>query len=100
MDSEFQIGDWGVDVPRNRLVRSDHPEHSVRIEPKAMQVLVYLAQHAGEVVEKETVVKEVWEGPSLPTKCSPMRFGSSERPWAMIPSARSSFKLSPARATG
>ncbi len=62
MDSEFQIGDWRVDVPRNRLVRSDHPEHSVRIEPKAMQVLVYLAQHAGEVVEKETVVKEVWEG--------------------------------------
>ncbi len=62
MDAEFEIGDWRVDVPRNRLFRSDHPEHSVRIEPKAMQVLVYLAQHAGEVVEKETVVKEVWEG--------------------------------------
>ena len=62
MNDEFRIGDWQVDVPRNRLVRADHPEHSVRIEPKAMQVLVYLAQHAGEVVEKETVVKEVWEG--------------------------------------
>jgi serine/threonine-protein kinase len=58
----FRIGDWRVEVHANRLVRADHPEHVVRIEPKAMQVLVHLAQHAGEVVLKESVVREVWEG--------------------------------------
>jgi serine/threonine-protein kinase len=62
LEGGFQIGEWHVEAERNRLVRAGHPEHAVRIEPKAMQVLVYLAEHAGEVVEKEKVVKEVWEG--------------------------------------
>jgi serine/threonine-protein kinase len=62
LEGGFQIGEWQVEAERNRLVRADHPEHAVRIEPKAMRVLVYLAEHAGEVVEKEKVVQEVWEG--------------------------------------
>ena len=35
-------------------------DESVRLEPKAMQVLVHLAEHAGEVVPKERLISAVW----------------------------------------
>jgi DNA-binding winged helix-turn-helix (wHTH) protein len=62
LQERFRIGDWLVEAQSHRLIRAGHPEHSVRIEPKAMQVLVYLARHAGLVVQKDQVVQEVWEG--------------------------------------
>ena len=35
-------------------------DESIRLEPKAMQVLVHLAEHAGEVVPKERLISAVW----------------------------------------
>jgi TolB-like protein len=46
-------------VSSNRLIRE---RREVRIEPRAMQVLAYLAEHAGDVVTKEQLVQDVWEG--------------------------------------
>lgn len=34
----------------------------LRVEPKVMQVLVCLAEHAGDVVEKERLIRTVWAG--------------------------------------
>jgi serine/threonine-protein kinase len=59
MTSEFLIGDWEVRPFHNCLVREGH---TVKIEPKAMQVLVFLAEHPEEVVRKESLMDAIWEG--------------------------------------
>ncbi len=58
MVDDFRIEDWLVQPQLNTVV---HPDNgSVRVEPKVMEVLVYLADHAGEVVSKEAVFLAVW----------------------------------------
>jgi serine/threonine-protein kinase len=58
----FRVGEWRVEPTLNQIVRDSDPEGAVKLEPKAMQVLVCLAERAGEVVDKESVIREVWEG--------------------------------------
>jgi DNA-binding winged helix-turn-helix (wHTH) protein/WD40 repeat protein len=61
----FRVGDWVVDRSLNQMIRGGSPgdpAESVRLEPKAMEVLAYLAERAGEVVDKESVIQEVWGG--------------------------------------
>lgn len=53
----FRIRDWIVQPELNRLVR---PEDVVQLEPKHMDVLVFLARHAGEVLTKEQLLEAVW----------------------------------------
>lgn len=53
----FRIGEWLVDPSRNRLTR-DGVE--VRVEPKAMDVLLGLARTPREVVETEELIKVAW----------------------------------------
>jgi TolB-like protein/DNA-binding winged helix-turn-helix (wHTH) protein/Tfp pilus assembly protein PilF len=53
----FRLGDWTVEPSLNRLTRGDT---SVQLEPKAMDVLVFLAQHAGEVLSREAIIDAVW----------------------------------------
>src|SRR5262245_13629225 len=48
-----------VDPALNQL---SAPGRSVKLEPKAMAVLVYLAQRPGEVVSRETLLAAVWPG--------------------------------------
>jgi DNA-binding winged helix-turn-helix (wHTH) protein len=62
MQGSFKIGEWRVEPNTNRLVSTRIPDQQIRIDPKAMQVLVYLAEHAGQVVRKKEVVDEIWEG--------------------------------------
>ncbi len=56
---EFKLEDWLVQPQLNTLA---HSEKIATIEPKAMQVLVYLAERAGEVVTKDEFFENVWEG--------------------------------------
>ncbi|HEY7699986.1 MAG TPA: winged helix-turn-helix domain-containing protein, partial [Vicinamibacteria bacterium] len=58
----FRVGEWRVEPTLNQIFRDSNPDFSVRLEPKAMQVLVYLAERAGEVVDKDSVIQDVWEG--------------------------------------
>jgi TolB-like protein/DNA-binding winged helix-turn-helix (wHTH) protein/Flp pilus assembly protein TadD len=58
MKSAFRIGEWLVEPRADQLVG---PEETIKIEPRVMQVLVYLAQHAGEVVTREEIIQAVWE---------------------------------------
>jgi DNA-binding winged helix-turn-helix (wHTH) protein len=55
----FQVGPWRVDPVKCVLAGNGH---RVRVEPKAMRVLVYLAERAGEDVPREEILRAVWEG--------------------------------------
>lgn len=53
------IGDWWADPTTNELGRAGETVH---IEPKAMEVLMVLAEHAGEVISREKLLADVWAG--------------------------------------
>lgn len=58
-DTPFLLGDWTVDPARGRLSRGAE-EH--KIEPKAMTVLVCLAQQPGQVMSREAIEEKAWAG--------------------------------------
>src|SRR5262245_33027401 len=55
----FVVGEWTVVPSRNVLARGGD---EVRVEPRVMDVLVYLAERAGEMVSKEDLIARVWNG--------------------------------------
>jgi len=57
--AELRVGEWRVDAARNELSRGDE---TVRLEPKAIEVLVFLARRAGQVVSREEVLAAIWPG--------------------------------------
>lgn len=57
--SELTLAEWRIEPSLNRLTRGDA---TVRIEPKLMDVLLFLAQHAGRVVSKDAIADAVWPG--------------------------------------
>lgn len=59
MRARLKIGEWWADCAANQLGRG---AETVRIEPKAMEVLMALAGRAGEVVSREALLSEVWPG--------------------------------------
>ncbi|MBV9340066.1 MAG: winged helix-turn-helix domain-containing protein [Acidobacteria bacterium] len=56
LERDFAIGEWLVSPALNQISRNGT---STRVEPKAMQVLVYLADHPG-VVSKDQLISAVW----------------------------------------
>ncbi len=56
---QFIVGDWMVTPSLDRLERNGK---TVSIEPRAMAVLAYLAQHPGQVVSTEEISTAVWQG--------------------------------------
>jgi TolB-like protein/DNA-binding winged helix-turn-helix (wHTH) protein/Tfp pilus assembly protein PilF len=56
LQGDFTIGDWLVSPTLNQISRNGG---GTRVEPKAMQVLVYLAEHPG-VVSKGQLISAVW----------------------------------------
>ena len=57
MRDELRIGEWRVEPDVGKLSRG---EEQVQLEPKAMGLLVYLAEHAGEVLPKERLIQAIW----------------------------------------
>ena len=55
--SDFLVEDWQVQPTLNLIVRGSTISH---LEPKAMQVLVLLAEHQGEVLSKDMLLNAVW----------------------------------------
>ncbi len=53
----FRLGLWTVYPAQDRLERDGE---SMRIEPRAMEVLVYLAQNEGEVVSSDELIEAGW----------------------------------------
>ncbi len=59
MAREFQVADWLVEPDLNRITKEGK---TVRIEPKVIEVLVFLAEHAGEVLSQKEIIRKVWAG--------------------------------------
>ncbi len=57
LQAGFRIGECLIEPRQNRIVRRDV---EARLEPRVMDVLVCLAEHAGEVVSRETLNQQVW----------------------------------------
>ncbi|MEM7433119.1 MAG: winged helix-turn-helix domain-containing protein [Pseudomonadota bacterium] len=57
--TEFRLGDWQVLPSQNRIVADGRVEE---VEGKTMDVLVYLASRAGEVVSNDELIQAVWGG--------------------------------------
>ncbi len=57
LQHEFRLGEWVVQ-PQLNLITSLNG--TVHLEPKMMELLVYLAQHRGEVVSKDQLIQRVW----------------------------------------
>ncbi len=57
MTRELRMGDWLVEPQLNRISRG---ETAVSLQPKVVEVLLFLADHPGEVLSKETIIKAVW----------------------------------------
>jgi DNA-binding winged helix-turn-helix (wHTH) protein/TolB-like protein/cytochrome c-type biogenesis protein CcmH/NrfG len=55
----LQIGEWTVEPALNQLSAGGR---AVKIESKAMAVLVYLADRPGQVVSRENLLSNVWSG--------------------------------------
>ena len=57
MDGTFRVGPWLVQPVLNTISQNGT---TVRLEPKQMEVLVCLAEHSGEPVSKEGLLRAVW----------------------------------------
>ncbi len=57
LQAGFLIGDCLVEPLKNRIVRGATEAH---VEPRVMDVLVCLAEHAGDVVSRDTLNQRVW----------------------------------------
>jgi len=55
----LQVGDWTIEPTLNRL---SAPGKTVKLEPKAMSVLVYLAGRPGQVVSRDALLAAGWPG--------------------------------------
>jgi DNA-binding winged helix-turn-helix (wHTH) protein len=64
-EGEFHLGRWRVQPDLNRLSTADT---AVRIEPRVMEVLLFLARHQGEVLSKERILGSVWAGTHVTPK--------------------------------
>jgi len=53
-------GDLTIDVDRRRVVRNDD---DLRLTPKELELLLFLAQHPGRVLTHRTILKAIW-GPN------------------------------------
>jgi DNA-binding winged helix-turn-helix (wHTH) protein/TolB-like protein/Tfp pilus assembly protein PilF len=55
----LRVGDWMVEPDLNQL---SAPGKAVKVEPKAMAVLLHLASRPGQVVSREALLFDVWPG--------------------------------------
>ena len=53
----FRLGEWFVHPSLNRISRG---ETTAALQPRFMDLLVYLSEHAGKVVSKEEILDAVW----------------------------------------
>ena len=57
MSAAFQVGPWLVEPSLNSISRNGS---ITRLEPKVMEVLVCLAERAGETLSKQDLMQSVW----------------------------------------
>jgi len=58
----LRIGDWRVDPAAGQISRNGE---TARVEERAMRLLLCLAEHAGEVVSIDDLLRQVWSDVSV-----------------------------------
>lgn len=56
----IKVGEWLVDVESNQMQLLEDSNQQVIFEPKVMNVLACLIEHAGQVVSTETLIERCW----------------------------------------
>jgi transcriptional activator of cad operon len=59
MTTMLRVGDWRVDPASGQISKGDQ---TVRLEARTMRLLICLAEHAGEVVSIDDLLRDVWSG--------------------------------------
>src|SRR3954468_18983692 len=57
MQTEFRLGPWQIQPRLNSATKNGT---IVRLEPKVLDVLVYLVERRGEVISKEELIGAIW----------------------------------------
>ena len=60
--SDFLVGDYNVQPTHNKIRLNDQEFH---VEPKIMQVLCYLVEHAQQVISKQQILDALWPGQTI-----------------------------------
>ncbi len=56
----IKVGEWLVDIESNQMQLIEDNDQQVIFEPKVMNVLACLIEHAGQVVSTETLIDRCW----------------------------------------
>lgn len=57
----YEFGDFTLDVAQQRLLRRDTGK-AIPIAGKVFDTLVYLVEHAGELLDKDLLLRAIWPG--------------------------------------
>lgn len=58
LHQDFYVAGWYVQPRLNQITLSGAP---ITLTPRVMRLLVHLAEHAGEVLSRDTLLESVWE---------------------------------------
>ena len=94
----FQIGDWRVEPDTGRLIKDGR---SIKLEPKVMDLLIYLTQQPRRVLAREELEQAIWAGTvvgydALTSAIIKLRkaFGDDpHRPWLIETVAKKGYRL-------
>ncbi|SEH58763.1 DNA-binding winged helix-turn-helix (wHTH) domain-containing protein [Rheinheimera pacifica] len=95
MSSTFFFGEWQVEPAANTLRRGKQLQ---QLEPKAMDVLVLLCQHSGEVLSSDDIVSRCW--PDTDTGDNPLHKTINQLRRALGDTATSSSYIETIRKRG
>ncbi|HEY0924020.1 winged helix-turn-helix domain-containing protein [Rheinheimera pacifica] len=95
MSSTFFFGEWQVEPAANTLRRGKQLQ---QLEPKAMDVLVLLCQHSGEVLSSDDIVSHCW--PDTDTGDNPLHKTINQLRRALGDTATSSSYIETIRKRG
>jgi len=73
MEGDFRIDRWLVQPQLNAIISPNNA--TVQLEPKVMEVLVYLADRAGEVVFKKRLLQPVLDRSCIVGSCCAAGYG-------------------------
>lgn len=59
--ARYEFGDFVLDVGQQRLLRR-HSGEAIPLTAKVFDTLVYLVEHAGEALDKDTLLQAIWRG--------------------------------------
>ena len=67
----YELGDYRLDPAQHLLLRNGEVVH---LSPKAFDLLLVLVEHHGRLLEKEELMRAVWEGTLLRRRIFPTTF--------------------------